>query len=97
MGLKDLVLDTSSRDIKGSFQDQIVIRRAALVGKHKMLGFPTITFPCEMTDSLIKETLIASCFVAKYAAIIVLSDFEGESIFPLLLQRRIFTLTPRRR
>ncbi len=83
MGLKDLVLDTSSRDIKGSFQDQIVIRRAHWwVNIRRLISI--ITFPCEMTDSLMKETLIASCFVAKYAGIIVLSDFEGESIFPLL-------------
>jgi len=96
MGLKDLVLDASSRGIKDSFQDQIIIRRAALVGKYKPLGFPTITFPCEMTDSLMKETLIASCFVAKYAGIIVLSDFEGESIFPLLLQRLNIYTDPQR-
>jgi len=96
MGLKDLVLDTSSRNIKEGFQDQIIIRRAALVSKYKPLGFPTITFPCEMTDSLMKETLIAACFVAKYAGIIVLSDFEGESIFPLLLQRLNIYTDPQR-
>jgi len=96
MGLKDLVLDTSSRSTKESFQDQVIIRRAALVAKYKPLGFPTITFPCEMTDSLMKETLIASCFVAKYAGIIVLSDFEGESIFPLLLQRMNIYTDPQR-
>ena len=96
MGLKDLVIDTSSRGMKESFQDQIIIRRAALVSKYKPLGFPTITFPCEMTDSLMEETLIASCFVAKYAGIIVLSDFEGESIFPLLLQRMNIYTDPQR-
>jgi acetyl-CoA decarbonylase/synthase, CODH/ACS complex subunit gamma len=96
MGLKDLVLDTSARGTRESFQDQIILRRAALVDKYKPLGFPTITFPCEMTDSLMKETLIASCFVAKYAGIIVLSDFEGESIFPLLLQRMNIYTDPQR-
>lgn len=96
MGLKDLVLDTSSRNLKESFQEQIIIRRAALVGKYKPLGYPTITFPCEMTDSVMKETLVASCFVAKYAGIIVLSDFEGESIFPLLLQRMNIYTDPQR-
>jgi acetyl-CoA decarbonylase/synthase complex subunit gamma len=96
IGLKGLVLDTSSRGTKESFQDQVILRRAALVGKYKPLGFPTITFPCEMTDSLMKETLIASCFVAKYAGIIVLSDFEGESIFPLLLQRMNIYTDPQR-
>jgi acetyl-CoA decarbonylase/synthase complex subunit gamma len=89
-------LDTSSRGTKESFQDQVILRRAALVGRYKPLGFPTITFPCEMTDSLTKETLIASCFVAKYAGIIVLSDFEGESIFPLLLQRMNIYTDPQR-
>ena len=96
MGLKDLVIDTSTRTVKESFQEQVMIRRAALVGKYKPLGFPTITFPCEMADTLIKETVIASCFVAKYAGIIVLSDFAGESIFPLLLQRLNIYTDPQR-
>jgi acetyl-CoA decarbonylase/synthase, CODH/ACS complex subunit gamma len=96
MGLKDLVIDTSMRDPRGGFQEQIAIRRAALLNKYKPLGFPTITFPCEMADNLMKETLIASCFVAKYAGIIVLSDFAGESLFPLLLQRLNIYTDPQR-
>jgi acetyl-CoA decarbonylase/synthase complex subunit gamma len=96
MGLKDLVIDTSSRGLRESFQDQIIIRRAALVNKYRPLGFPTITFPCEMTDSMMKEALIASCFVAKYAGIVVFSDFEGENIFPLLLQRMNIYTDPQR-
>jgi len=95
-GLKDLVVDTSTRTLKESFQEQVIIRRAALLSKYKPLGFPTITFPCEMTDTLMKETLIASCFVAKYAGIIVLSDLQGESIFPLLLQRLNIYTDPQR-
>lgn len=95
-GLKDLVLDTSSRTLKESLHDQIIIRRAALLGRYKPLGFPTITFPCEMTDSLMKETLLASCFVAKYGGIIVLSDFHGENLFPLLLQRMNIYTDPQR-
>jgi acetyl-CoA decarbonylase/synthase complex subunit gamma len=96
MGLKDLVIDTSTRTIKESFQEQLIIRRAAIMSKHKPLGFPTIVFPAEMTDDLMKETLIASCFIAKYAGIIVMSDFEGESIFPLLLQRLNIYTDPQR-
>jgi len=96
MGLKDLVIDTSSRRIKDSFQDQIAIRRAALAGRFKPLGFPTIVMPCEMTDNLMKETLIASYFIAKYAGIIVMSDLAGESIFPLLLQRLNIYTDPQR-
>ena len=92
MGLKDLVIDSGSREIKQALEDQIVIRRAALKGGNRALGFPTITFPCEMASNLDMETLIASMFVAKYGGISVLSDFAGESLFPLLLERlNIFT------
>ncbi len=92
MGLKDLVLDSGAREIKALFQDQVVIRRAPLKAANKLLGFPTITFPCEMADNLAVETLISSLLIAKYAGIVVLSDFEGESLFPLLLERlNIFT------
>jgi acetyl-CoA decarbonylase/synthase complex subunit gamma len=96
MGLKDLVLDGGARTVKGAFQDQIFIRRAALLNKFRPLGFPTITFPCEMADNVMKETLIASLFVAKYAGIIVLSDLEGENVFPLLLERLNIYTDPQR-
>ncbi len=92
MGLKDLVLDSGSREIKQLFQDQLAIRRAALKGGNRSLGFPTITFPCEMAGNLDVETIIASMLIAKYAGIVVLSDFKGENLFPLLLERlNIFT------
>jgi acetyl-CoA decarbonylase/synthase, CODH/ACS complex subunit gamma len=96
MGLKDLVLDSGSRVIKDAFSDQIIIRRAALQSKFKPFGFPTIAWPCEMTDDVLKETLIASLFVAKYAGIIVLSDFQGENLFPLLLERLNIYTDPQR-
>ena len=96
MGLKDLMLDSGARSVKQGFQDQISIRRAALQSRFRPLGFPTITFPCEMTDDVMKETLIASLFVAKYAGIIVLSDFEGENVFPLLLERLNIYTDPQR-
>jgi acetyl-CoA decarbonylase/synthase, CODH/ACS complex subunit gamma len=96
MGLKDLVIDSGSRSVRDAFYDQVIIRRAALQGKMRALGYPTITFPCEMTDNVMKETLIASLFIAKYAGIIVLSDFEGENVFPLLLERLNIYTDPQR-
>ncbi|MBW1837629.1 MAG: acetyl-CoA decarbonylase/synthase complex subunit gamma [Deltaproteobacteria bacterium] len=92
MGLKDLVLDPGSREIKPSLEDMVAIRRAALKAGNKTLGFPTIAFPCEMASNLELETLIAGMYIAKYGGIVVLSDFAGESLFPLLLERlNIFT------
>ena len=92
MGLKDLVLDPGSRELKQVFQDQVGLRRAALKAGNRSLGLPSITFPCEMAPNLDMETLIAAMLIAKYGGIAVLSDFKGESIFPLLLERlNIFT------
>ncbi len=91
-GLKDLVLDSGARTPKKALEDQIIMRRSALVKKFRPLGFSTITFPCEMTQDPMKETLLASMFVAKYGGIVVLSNLEGHSLFPLLLERmNIFT------
>ncbi|MBA7466298.1 MAG: acetyl-CoA decarbonylase/synthase complex subunit gamma [Dehalococcoidia bacterium] len=91
-GLKNIVIDSGSRTSRQALEDQIIIRSAALNKKFRPLGFPTITFPCEMTDDPMKEALIASMFVVKYGGIIVLSDFYGESLFPLLVERlNIFT------
>ena len=92
MGVKDIVLDPGSREIKQAHQDQVAIRRAALKDLNRSAGFPTITFPSEMASNLDMETVLGATFIAKYGGIVVLSDFTGESLFPLLLERlNIFT------
>jgi acetyl-CoA decarbonylase/synthase complex subunit gamma len=92
MGIKDIVLDSGSRDAKQSFEDQIAIRRAALKDGNRSLGFPTIVFPCEMASNIDVETLLAAMYVAKYGGIVVMSEFRTESVFPLLLEKlNIFT------
>jgi acetyl-CoA decarbonylase/synthase, CODH/ACS complex subunit gamma len=96
MGLKDLVIDSGAREIKQAFNDQVAIRRAALKDLNRAVGFPTITFPCEMAGNLDMETLIATMFIAKYGGIVILSDFTGESLFPLLLERLNIYTDPQR-
>jgi len=96
MGLKDLVLDSGARDPKQVLQDQVAIRRAPLKAGNRSLGFPTIAFPCEMAANLDMETVLAAMLIAKYAGIAVLSDFKGESLFPLLLERLNIYTDPQR-
>jgi len=96
MGLKDLVLDSGARDPKQVLQDQVAIRRAPLKAGNRSLGFPTIAFPCEMAGNLDMETVVAAMLIAKYAGIVVLSDFKGESLFPLLLERLNIYTDPQR-
>ena len=95
-GIKNIVLDSGSRTVRQALEDQIIIRSAALNKQFRPLGYPTIVFPGEMTDNPMKEAVIASIFVAKYAGIIVLSDFQGESLFPLLVERLNIYTDPQR-
>jgi acetyl-CoA decarbonylase/synthase complex subunit gamma len=95
-GLKDVVIDSGARGVRKAFEDQILIRRGALLKKYKPLGFPTIALPCEMADDLVQEALIASIFVAKYGGIVVLSDIQGHTLFPLLLARMNIYTDPQR-
>ncbi|RWX48886.1 CO-methylating acetyl-CoA synthase corrinoid iron-sulfur protein large subunit precursor, partial [Candidatus Electrothrix marina] len=91
-GVKDMVIDTGARTLKGAFEDNVVARRAAVKDKFKALGFPTIAFPCEMCDDLMMEAMIGSVLIAKYAGITVFSDLQGDILFPLLLEQlNIFT------
>jgi len=96
LGVNDIVIDSGARSIRKAFEEQVIIRSAALTKKFKPLGFPTIVFPAEMTTDPLKESLIASMFVAKYGGIVVLSDLQGESLFPLLVQRMNLFTDPQR-
>ena len=76
-GVNDIVIDSGAKSVKQLFQDQLIIRGAALVNKYKPLGYPTIAIPAEMTDNPMKEAVIAGMLIAKYAGLIVLSDFQA--------------------
>jgi len=95
-GIKNLVIDIGSRDLKSDFYNQIILRMAAIRQKNRLFGYPTIVFPDEMTDDPLKETLIASIFVAKYGSIIVISNANSQNIFPLMVYRQNIYTDPRR-
>jgi acetyl-CoA decarbonylase/synthase complex subunit gamma len=95
-GLKDLVIDSGARDSKTLLKDQVAVRRLALEKKFAALGFPTITFPCEMTDNPMKEALYAALMINKYGAIAILSDLKGQTLFPLLVNRLNIYTDPQR-
>lgn len=96
MGLKDLVIDTGSRELKKVFEEQIQMRRAALKDRFRPLGFPTLIMANEMASDLMEESLVAATFIAKYGGLIVLSDFQAHSLFPLFLDRLNIYTDPQR-
>ncbi len=92
MGLKDLVLDTGPRSVRELYEDQVIMRRAAIKKRFKPFGFPSITFPYRFTDNIVMEYMIASVLVAKYAGMIILSELRPDLLFPVLVERmNIFT------
>jgi acetyl-CoA decarbonylase/synthase complex subunit gamma len=93
--LDDLVIDPGSRNLMDGIRDQTLIRRAAVKQNLRYLGFPAIAFPCLMAKDPVEEALLAAAFVVKYAAIVVLSDFDRHTLLPLLTQRLNVYTDPR--
>ncbi len=94
-GVDEAVLDPGSKTMLEAIRDQTFIRRAAIKQGFRPLGYPTIAFPCFMVQDGLKEILAASMFITKFAAIIVLSDFDQYSLLPLLVQRLNIYTDPR--
>jgi len=91
-GILDIVLDPTPKSLKEMIRDYTIIRRAALKKTYRPLGYPILSFPCLLAENAMEETLLASAGTIKYAGIIVLSDFEKERLYPLLvLRQNIFT------
>jgi acetyl-CoA decarbonylase/synthase complex subunit gamma len=94
-GIEELVLDPGSKNLQEAIRDQTFIRKAALKQGFKPLGYPTIGFPCFMAKDGLKEMLIGSAFINKWASIIVFSDFDQHSLLSLLVQRLNIYTDPR--
>jgi acetyl-CoA decarbonylase/synthase, CODH/ACS complex subunit gamma len=94
-GIEELVLDPGSKNLLEAIRDQIFIRKAALKQGFRPLGYPTIAFPCFLAKDGLKEMLVGSAFVNKWASIIVFSDFDQYSLLPLLVQRLNIYTDPR--
>ncbi|MDR3556365.1 MAG: acetyl-CoA decarbonylase/synthase complex subunit gamma [Syntrophobacteraceae bacterium] len=96
MGVKDIIIDTGTRELKKAFSEQIMIRRSALKDRFRPLGFPTIILANEMGDGIMEEALVAATFIAKYGALMVMSDLQPHVLFPLLLARLNIYTDPQR-
>ncbi len=94
-GMKEIVLDTGSRNLWEVVKEQILLRRAAIKQGFRPLGYPTIVFPCFMFDDLEGQYMAASALVTRYAGIVVLSNFVPEYLYPLLTLRMNIYSDPR--
>jgi acetyl-CoA decarbonylase/synthase complex subunit gamma len=94
-GIEELVLDPGSKNLLEAVRDETFIRKAALKQGFKPLGYPTIAFPAFIANDGLKEMLMGSAFVDKWASVIVFSDFDQYSLLPLLVERLNIYTDPR--
>ena len=95
-GLKEALLDTGWKGIRETLTANIGIRRAALDKKFRPLGFPTIAFPCAMTQDVELQAAYAAMLIDKYAGAVVLSTLEPAVMYPLLVNRLNIYTDPQR-
>ena len=90
---KNLVLDVSCVSIKEAFAETVQIRRAALKGKNRIFGYPTLVNVGKLApDNEYMQTALASIFTLKYGSIIVMENMTYPQALPLFgLRQNIFT------
>ena len=81
-GVADVVLSFDAHDTARSLRAITMARRAAVKKNFRPLGFPSmVDASC---DDPVKETVLATTFVAKYASIIIINGIDGSELIPLL-------------
>ncbi|MCL2475222.1 MAG: acetyl-CoA decarbonylase/synthase complex subunit gamma [Chloroflexi bacterium] len=93
LGFKDLVFSVGTGgSVAAGLEFSVETRNAAVKDKDKLLGFPTLLYPCAFNKDLPGQFLNASILMAKYASALVMSEFKGQFLYPLLTARlNIFT------
>lgn len=95
-GVKELVLDPSTRKPSETLKSLVFMRRAALKKKLRPFGYPTIAVPAEETDDELVEALYAGLYVMKYGGIIVMKDLAAWKALPLYVLRQNIYTDPQR-
>ncbi len=95
-GLKEVLLDTGWKGLRDTLSANIAIRRAALDKKVRAVGFPTIAFPCAMTQDKTLQAAYAALLIDKYAGVVVLGSLDPAVTLPLLVNRLNIYTDPQR-
>jgi acetyl-CoA decarbonylase/synthase complex subunit gamma len=94
-GVIDLVIDSSPKNLQDAIRDYTIIRRSALTQTYRPLGYPIMSLLSLQAEDAMEEAMVASTLVTKYASLIVLSDLNKDTLFPLLVYRMNIYTDPR--
>ena len=93
LGNKNLVLDVTGADVKETFANAVMVRRAALKDQDRTFGYPSIVNLAKLAkgDHHLQAAL-ASVFTMKYGSIIVMEQMTYAEALPLYgLRQNVFT------
>ena len=87
-GVADIVLEPTCATSHDQLLGMTAIRRAAVKGRYRPFGYPTLT----VTDAARLGRMRTALGVMKYSSIVLMEDLPPESLYPLLaLRQNIFT------
>ena len=89
-GLRDLSIDLRADSFSENYQNDTIIRRAALKAGVKSLGYPTLKYV--NTGNELDDAVEAGIAIAKYGGIVILPQFDPAVFVSLLaLRQNIYT------
>jgi len=89
-GVKDLILDTTAKNIPAKIWDLVQIRRQALKKSKRSLGYPVLTI-IDRQDPY-EEVMEAATYIVKYAGIVLVkATHPWQSLALLTLRQNIYT------
>ncbi len=95
LGVKDLILEPLADKFSSKLEDLTRLRRAQLKKNLRVVGFPLLANAVD-SDNLYLEINRASCYVAKYASIVIISGMEDWQLLPLLTVRQNIYTDPQK-
>jgi acetyl-CoA decarbonylase/synthase complex subunit gamma len=95
LGFEDIIIDPQPANVVEGVREGMLIRRAALKQGFRPLGYPVLAMPALTGRNAAEQAVMAAGLMVKHAAVVVLSDFESETLLPLLVQRQNIFTDPR--
>lgn len=93
IGNRNLVLDVTGQTVKQTLADAVLVRRTAIEGGDRSLGYPTIVNVGRLAKGDPRlQTAYATMFTHRYASILVMEGMDYAQALPLYgLRQNIFT------
>ncbi len=93
LGNKNLVLDVTGANLKETFANAVLVRRAAIKDQDRTFGYPSIVNTVAIAKGDVHmQAALASLFTMKYGSIIVMEQLTYAEALPLFgLRQNLFT------